>query len=70
MKIEDRIIDAGDQLLELHTKLTEVESVVGKAWCPLTILKAKNAIKDKEAEIEELETLIVDVKAVIKEYIG
>jgi len=33
-------------------------------------LKAKNAIKDKEAEIEELETLIVDVKAVIKEYIG
>ena len=70
VKIEDRIIDAGDAILELQTKLAEVESVVGKAWCPLTILKAKNAIKDKEAEIEELETLIVDVKEVIKEYIG
>lgn len=70
MKIEDKIIEAGDELLELHTNLAEVEALVGRAWCPLTILEAKNAISDKEAEIKELEALIIDVKAVIKEYIG
>ena len=70
VKIEDRIIDAGDDLLELRTNLAAVESVIGREWCPLKVIEAEQAIEDKENDIKELEELVDKVKAKVKEYIG
>jgi len=70
VKIDDRIIDATGELIELQSELTKVESAVGKDWCPLKIIKAKESIANKKDDIKELEGLLDEVKATIKEYIG